>query len=264
MEDNFGIKELYDVQIKAIFPIEIGNKTYEPGESIIRFNKIQVSTLTERKSRRSARGGYGNIRLIDWENTDEVSFILSEGIISKVGLALLSNSILTKSEENNGIVIPYSQILESNQEGVINTKFQPVNDNTLFIYNKDTGEKIKPVKIEENHIYIDENFTNVIVDYTFNYMNKSENYFIGKKLFNGYLKLEGKIRLRDDEDGHIKTGIIEMPKIKIMSDLKLRLGRDVSPYVYQFNIIGVPVGARNDRYVCKISILDTELPQDEE
>ena len=264
MEDNFGIKELYDVKLKANFPMTIGNKNYEVGETIIRFDKIQVAALDERKSRRSARGGFGNTRLIDWENTDEVSFSLSEGIISKVGLALLSNSILTKIEDERGIVIPYSQSLESNNEGKFETKFNPINDNTLFIYNEENGEKIKPINIDGNIITIKEKFTKIIIDYTFNYINKSENYLIGKRLFDGYLKLEGKIRLRDDEDGHIKTGIIEMPKIKIMNDLKMRLGRDVSPYVYQFNIIGVPVGARNDRYVCKISILDTELPQDEE
>ena len=263
MEDNFGIKELYDVQIKAIFPIEIGDRTYEAGETILRFNKIQVGALDERKNRRTARGGFGNTRLIDWENTDEVSFVLSEGIISKTGLALLSNSILTKTDEDKGLIVPYSQTLESNKNGMIVTRYQPIIE-SLFIYNKNNGQKIKPLEVKENIIYIEENFTDVIVDYNFNYTNKSENYFIGKRLLNGYLKLEGKIRLRDDEDGHVKTGIVEIPKIKIMNDLKMRLGRDANPYVYQFNIIGVPVGARNDRYVCKIDILDTELPQNEE
>ena len=106
-------------------------------------------------------------------------------------------------------------------------------------------------------------YVSVIVDYTFLYLNNSESYFIGRRLLDGYLRLDGKIRLRDDEDGHIKTGIIEFPRVKLMSGLNMRLGSNVGPHVYRFNLVGLPFGYRKDKYVCKITILDTELPSEE-
>ena len=49
-----------------------------------------------------------------------------------------------------------------------------------------------------------------------------------------------------------------------MSDLSMRLGRDVSPYVYRFNLVGLPVGDKKEKYVCKINILEKEIPVPEE
>lgn len=261
MEDNFGIKELYDVSLRCTFPMEINGKKYEENESIIKFEHIQIAPLTERKTRNYASGGIGNTRLIDWEDTQEVDFILSEGIISKVGLAILSNSLLQKNDGNSKIVIPYSETLESDQDGFITTLNKVNNDNTLFVYDAQTGEKLTPIEVNNNKIKIDRGYILTIVDYTFDYQQGSSSYFIGKRLLNGYLKLDGKFRLRDDEDGHTKTGIIEIPRVKLMSDLTLRLGRDVSPYVYRFNLIGLPVGDRKEKYVCKINILEKEIPR---
>lgn len=262
MEDNFGIKELYDVSLKATFPFTIGSKEFTENETIIRFNKIQIAPLTERKSRFSSRGGESNVRLIDWEDTTEVDFVLSEGVISKTGLALLSNSILEKNSIEKTI-IPYSQELESDENGKIVTRYNIINDNTLFVYDKNTGEKIDIIEVKDNTILIASPYVSVIVDYTFLYLNNSESYFIGRRLLDGYLRLDGKIRLRDDEDGHIKTGIIEFPRVKLMSDLNMRLGSNVGPHVYRFNLVGLPFGYRKDKYVCKITILDTELPSEE-
>lgn len=263
MEDNFGIKELYDVSLRCTFPMEINGRKYEENESIIKFDHIQIATLTERKVRNYASGGIGNTRLVDWEDTQEVDFILSEGIVSKTGLAILSNSLLQKNN-NTTIIIPYSESLESDSDGVITTLNKVNNNNTLFIYNAQTGEKITPVEVNDNKIKIEESYLLVIVDYTFNYEQNSSSYFIGKRLLNGYLKLDGKFRLRDDEDGYTKTGIIEIPRVKLMSDLSMRLGRDVSPYVYRFNLIGLPVGDKKEKYVCKINILEKEIPVPEE
>lgn len=259
MEDNFGIKELYDVSLRCNFPLIINGKKYEENEAIIKFDHIQIATISERKIRNYASGGIGNTRLIDWEDTQEVDFVLSEGIISKTGLAILSNSILQKNDENSKITVPYSEILESNSEGIITTSNNINNDKTLFIYNVQTGEKVAPIEVSNNNIKIEGKYLSVIVDYTFDYKQNSSSYFIGKRLLNGYLKLDGKFRLRDDEDGHIKTGLIEIPRVKLLSDLSMRLGRDVSPYVYRFNLAGFPVGDRKEKYVCKISILEKEI-----
>lgn len=48
------------------------------------------------------------------------------------------------------------------------------------------------------------------------------------------LKLTAKMRLKDDTDGHTTTGILEIPNVKLVSDLSMRLGSDVVPVVSTF------------------------------
>lgn len=262
MEDYFGIKELYDVSLRATFPISIKGKTYQENEAILKFNKIQLAPLSENKVRTYASGGYGNERLIDWEKTTEVSFAVSEGVISEIGLAILSNSQLAEKKQGEIISVPFSEKLETDEEGKLELKYPPFNDNTLFIYDLETMEKITSYEVNEKELTLKDAFKTVIIDYTFPYEEKAEIFSIGKRLINGYLKLDGKMRLKDDSDGHIKTGIIEIPRIKLMSDLSMRLGDDASPYVYRFQFSGFPVGERGNQYVCKIIVLDNEIDCD--
>lgn len=263
MSNDFGIKELYDVSLKCVYPIKINGRDYQENEPIIKFDKIQIGNLKENKLRTVASGGFGNSRLILWEETQELNFSLLQGVISKVGLALLSNSSLIQKVEGQEETIPYFEEVESNEEGIIYTKFVPIQDNTLFLYQKDTGEKITDFEIEENKISTKLKFTDFTIDYTFKYKQKSENLLIGHRLLNGYLRLEGKTRVVDDSDGHEKTGIIIIPQIRLMSDLSIQLGRDISmPTVYKFDLVGYPVGERGNKYVGKIIFLDSDIDSD--
>ena len=262
MIDYFGIKEVYDVSLRCIFPMEINGRVYEENESIIRFDKIQIAPISEQKTRRYASGGYGNVQLISWEKTNEVQFLISEGVISKTGLAILSNSQLIKKVEGKTISIPYSEEIETDENCQAKLKYCPNEDNFLFVYDKETGEKIFSYEIKENILTIDQPYKEIFIEYTFSYQKQTETLVVGKRLINGYIRMDGKIRLTDDSDGKIKTGIIEMPRVKLMSDLSMRLGEDVSPYVYNFQIVGLPVGDREDQYVCKITMLDNEIDSD--
>ena len=67
--ENYGTKELYDLRLKATFPMEIGNKRYEVGETILSFNDILIINFDELKSRVSARGGKKNKPRVTWEDT---------------------------------------------------------------------------------------------------------------------------------------------------------------------------------------------------
>jgi hypothetical protein len=40
MDEEFGLKELYDLTLKATYPIELDGRVFEPGEIIARFDKI--------------------------------------------------------------------------------------------------------------------------------------------------------------------------------------------------------------------------------
>jgi hypothetical protein len=74
--NNFSFKELYDVSLKATYPIEVGDQVIEPQETIAVFDNIQISNFNEIKSMSSANGGYDNRSLVLWEESKEIRFSL--------------------------------------------------------------------------------------------------------------------------------------------------------------------------------------------
>jgi hypothetical protein len=72
MDSEFGLKELYDLTLKATYPIELDGRIFEPGEVIARFDKIQISSFREITSRMQTNGGQGNGSHVFWENPKEV------------------------------------------------------------------------------------------------------------------------------------------------------------------------------------------------
>ena len=49
--DTFGIKELYDIDLKATSNVEIGGRIFLPGEAILSFDELQLSILNEQKNK---------------------------------------------------------------------------------------------------------------------------------------------------------------------------------------------------------------------
>jgi hypothetical protein len=45
MNNEFSLKELYDVRLKATYPIEIGNHKFAPGETIAFFDKLTLANF---------------------------------------------------------------------------------------------------------------------------------------------------------------------------------------------------------------------------
>jgi hypothetical protein len=70
--NEFGLKELYDLTLKATYPTEVAGKRFEAGEVIARFDKIQIANFREITSRVSANGGYDNRTLVIWEDPTEI------------------------------------------------------------------------------------------------------------------------------------------------------------------------------------------------
>ena len=91
-EQLVGMKEMYDVNIRLNSPIEIGNRKYDVNETILSFDKAEIAQLQQQKSIKTARGGYGNRALIDWETDKECTFAITHGLLSLTSWAILSNS----------------------------------------------------------------------------------------------------------------------------------------------------------------------------
>lgn len=261
MEDLFGMKELYDVVLKATYNIDIDGKTYVPGEVIAAFDKIMISNFTTRKKYSFARGGKGNMSLISWETTEDIVFNFDQGVFSKTQLALLSNSKLLK-EESEVVQLSYMEDdLTTNADGEITLKYTPL-ETEFFIYNKDTGVKISSYTIDGNVVTIATALLDVIVRYKFEYSDGYSIMNLGQALTDGFLELEGKTKLTSNYDNLVTTGILTIPRLKLMSNLVLRLGENALPQVMSFSGVGFPVGDKRDKYVCSMIYLNSDIDAD--
>jgi hypothetical protein len=98
MTNELGFKELYEVSLKSTLPIEMGGIKIEPGETVAFFDNIQIANFQEVKNIASANGGWDNRAHIYWETTKEIKINFTQGVFSKLQLALMSNASLIKNE----------------------------------------------------------------------------------------------------------------------------------------------------------------------
>ena len=253
---RFGFKELYDVQLKATYPMEIGNRRISVGEPIAIFDSIQMSTFNPQTDTASAKGGYQNSSQVFWENTPYVDFTFTQGIFSTTHLALLANAVMETIATN---IVPKIEDLETNEFSKVTLKETPLLDN-FYIYDSITGLKIIDYTIEDKEVTLsDLAYHSIKIVYYFNYLDNSIKLSIGDRLITGFLELSGKTRLRDDKTGHESTGIIVMPKIQLMSDLSIRLGRDASPMQGNFLARGYPTGPKGRTRIADLILLSTDI-----
>lgn len=262
MNKEFGLKELNDLTLKATYPIVIGNKTFEPGEVIVRFNKIQLANFKEITQRVSANGGYGNQTRVTWDDPKEIQLNFTQGTISKRQFSLLTNSRIIASKEDEKIKIPEHFIGESDENGFFSLGKEKVTE--VFVYNADTSERILPKVIDwiKGEVYIETAYQNVEVDFNYEYQNPYSTLIIGEKMINGYLQLEGKTRVKNDITGKVQTALLRIPRLKLVSDLSMRLGREANPMLANFQAVGIPTGGKGDKKIMELLFLSDDIDAD--
>ena len=259
MNNEFSLKELYEVSIKATYPIEVSGKIIEPHETIAVFDKITLANFTEVKKLFQASGGYDNRGLVFWDTTKEVQLNFIQGIFSKTQLALLTNAKLIQ-ENNTPLIIAQREEQESDENGLIKLTHSICETYPYFVYNN--GEKINTTKIDDKTLQIYNTFTSVIIDYYYNYANGYTELIVGQTLTQGFLELKGKTRVKDDITGQVHTGIITIPRLKLMSDLSIRLGQNATPVVGRLDAIALPTGDRTNTQVLSIQFLNDDIDSD--
>lgn len=259
MYDEFGLKELYQVIIRATYPIEVSGKTLEPGEVVAAFDKIQIANIQEIKSTAIARGGWDNRAQVYWDSTREVVFNFTQGIFSKSQLVLMTAAKLLE-EKNNGIVLHYREQVESNENGIITLKKAAINP--IFVYKVSTGDKLEYTVIDSTHLQINTSYLDCIVDYSYQYNSSYQSLVVGQALTTGYLTLEGKTRVKDDITGQTHTGILYIPRLKLTSNLSMRLGANAMPQVGRFDAVAWPIGDRRNTEVMHLTLLDDDIDSD--
>ena len=260
MINELNFKELYSVSLKATYPIEMGGITIDSGETVASFDRIQIANFQEIKNVASANGGFDNRVLVFWDTTKEVKISFTQGVFSKSQLALMTNASLIAN--NGGEIIPINarEEFESDEEGKIIIE-RALRD-PVFIYDKETGKKISEWSREDNIIYLNKQYKPVIVDYWYDYDNGCQTMTIGQPLTRGFLSLVGKMRVKDDVTGKVTTGIINIPKLRLMSDLSIRVGSDAIPQVGRIDAIAVPEGARGQQKVMELIFLNDDIDAD--
>jgi hypothetical protein len=134
----------------------------------------------------------------------------------------MTNANLIRNEGKDTVLISCREEDESNDKGWVQVK-HPITG-PVFVYIKETGERISGISYYNNLININQSYLEVVVDYCYSYNKGYDILTFGHGILNGYLSLEGKMRVKDDTTGQVVTGIIKIPKLKLLSNLSMRLG----------------------------------------
>lgn len=257
MEENLSsFKSLEKVSLKATYNMQINNRTFEEGELVAYFDSVEISNFDQIRSSVTATGGFDNRGLVYWDTTKEIRFTFARGVFSNQQFGLLNNAHIIQIGDNESLKLTEVEYAESDEQGLITTKYTPVDQ--IFVYDRDTGEKISWSKVN-NKLKINSNYHNVIVNYRYDYNGGANIAKIGQEFLRGFLELEGRTRVKDDSSGLITTGIIKIPKLKLMSGLSMRLGVQANPVVSTFYGVGVPVESRRNSYVAEIQFLNNDI-----
>lgn len=259
--DEFSFRELYDVTLKATYDIEANGRTIKSGEPIVIFDKIQLANFQEIEQHVTAHGGFEDQARVTWTSTKEIRLNFIQGIFSKLQFAVLLNARLVNSRNCLPLYLNETFEVETDENGQFTLKHAPVYD--FYVYDKGTGQKITEVTQVEGLTYeISEPYKELMVHYMYEYENGFTVVNLGQNLTNGYLYLQARTKTKDDITGQVKTGIIIIPKLKIMSALSIRLGRNAEPVVGQFQGVAYPDGPRGQQKVMELIFLEDDIDSD--
>ena len=129
----------------------------------------------------------------------------------------MHNARVLSIGEGKRIRIAQRDELETDSEGKITLTHVPI-DSWISVYNRETGEKLTDIEWPDRTQPILQTslvYKEVIVDYEYGYDNGADVELIGEEIFDGFLTLEGRSRIKDDITGETHTAIIYIPKLKI-------------------------------------------------
>ena len=263
MDTEFGMQELYFVQLKSTYPMEMNGKQIAAGETIAAFDKIQLANFQEINREVAAQGGYEGRKLVVWTQTKGVDLTFTQGIFSEAQFGLLTNTGIVQIDAHK-LKISQRDRVETNDQGIVTLTHVPA-DNWIFVYNTETGEKLTDLsRISATEIQTPLVYKDVIVDYNYEYDNGATASFVGKELLEGYISLEGRSRIKDDVTGETHTAIIKIPRLKITSNFNLLLGANAQPIVGKFTGTAIPVEQGYEKEILEIYFLEDDIDKNSE
>ena len=85
---------------------------------------------------------------------------------------------------------------------------------------------------------------------------------LGQRLFNGWLYAEGKTKLKDDVTGLVRTGILRIPRMKLMSDLTMAIGKNANPALGSLDALATPYGMKGNLASMNFYLLEDDIDSD--
>ena len=292
IDQYFGVKELYEAVLRVKTPMQFGSRMLEADEPVLYFENVSISTLSERNNTIMARGGWSNMPRVIWEDRSEVRFQLSEGVLSSISMSILlstnmaarsSNTLNVPKREGPFELQPYENPEDNKVYNVFYIQHLPISypDKKTFIfkykhdvaqqkvYGKLMGQnalgfyRIAVFEDKNLQINAEENGEKYVIDYYYKYDDTALLYTVQKERFNGLFTLEGKFYSKDENKGLDYTNLLYMPKVRVVSDINLRLGERADPTVGTFNIIGLPVNTNeNTGLIVEITRLNSDIDGD--
>ena len=260
---EMGIKDLEHVVLKAREYIKIGPYTFEPGEPVVYFKNIQIAMLSENTQVVAARGGFLNQPRVVWEDRSDTTFQFSNGTLNPISLNMLLEANMLNRERP---YVPVQEIIDLDESGVGYLTHLPDQSKKRY-YKIFQAENIqhntKLVPTEEGQkLNFGKEYGNlsIVADYYFEPKNQPITYTMNRERKANLYSLEATFYLKDENDGLLHTGILEMPKVYIMSNINLRMGERADPTVGTFRIVAMPENKDNyDSMVCRVTYLDDDI-----
>lgn len=273
--------------------MQFGERQIEADEPVLYFENVSISMLSEQSKEIYARGGWLNQPKVIWQDRSEVRFQMTEGVVSQFGFGILLGA---KVAQKGGTIKPIAMHKTESFDFDIGVSIPRINlqhlpkeypEKKVFIFEFDRDavqKKIYGKRITEEdkvdpftgeckpciELYQDKNLQiladtskKYVVDYYYDYGEEAISYTLQKERFNGLFTLEGKFYSKDENEGKNYTNILYMPKVRIVSDINLRLGERADPTVSAFDIIGLPETVGDDKdLIVEIQHLGEDLDAD--
>lgn len=259
---EMGIKDLERVTLKARDYITVGPYSFEPGEPVLSFENIQVALLSENTKVIAARGGFLNQPRVIWEDRSDVTFQFANGTLNAISLNMLLEANILQQQT---ICVPIQEIIELDENGVGYLTHAPLQTKQRFYkpyeYGNIQPKKMRPIEDNQKLSFGREYAgTTIVADYYFLPKEPPIIYTMSRERKNNLYSLEATFYLKDENDGLLHSGILEMPKVYIMSNINLRMGERADPTVGTFKIVAMPETAEGyDSMVCRITFLDEDI-----
>ena len=266
---EMGIKDLEHVVLKAKDHMILGGRSFEPGEPVLYFRNIQIALLSEDTQVVAARGGFLNQPRVVWEDRSDTTFQFSNGTLNPLSFNLLLESNMAKKIDNS---IPCQEVINCRFEDgktFITLSKEPDLSRKRFYYTftrENLQKRIMPISENGCEIILNwapetiEEDWYVMADYYYKPKISSITYTMDRERKPNLYSLEATFYLKDENDGLLHTGILEMPKVYIMSNINLRMGERADPTVGTFRIVAMPENYDSyEAMVWRVTYLDEDI-----
>lgn len=300
--ERFGSREICNVTFKSIGTTRIGQKTLSDKQLAFKIDTATASTMEQTTSVVYARGGIGNPKLIAWEGEKDVTFSVTDALISPQGFAMLTGAgvaadsatkhkhmnmeIAIDATSGNG-TITLAQL--QNETGLTDTSFKICNEPTfkpqavILDTEKNLVDSVEVSFGDTTAGFVTADGTTpitvattgdtakgktILVDFYIILTTQAQEVTIGASDFGGYFYVEAETVYRLTSGKDVKADIV-FPKVKIQSAFTLSMSPTGDPASFEFKMDAFPAYTyfnKTKQIICDIVIagegLSTESTAD--